>query len=155
MTSWNVIFLIDQNPPTKIVLLKRAPSKKFAPYMYTGIGGKIEAGETELESAYRELKEETGIGDVDLKQFAKVIIDKKDQLVYFLGIYTSDSLPHSDDGNLEWVPTNGILNKNIIPTTLEMIKQWKSQNFSIQPFELHVKTISEENGVKQVVPKNY
>jgi hypothetical protein len=70
-----------------------------------------------------------------------------------LEIYNSD-LPTSADGTLEWVSTNKILNKNIIPTTLAMLKQWQSQNFSPTPFELHVKTISEENGIKQVTVTN-
>ncbi len=149
MSSWNVIFLIDQHPATKIVLLKRAFTKKFAPGMYTGIGGKVEEGETLLDSAYRELKEETGIENVRLNEFAKVIIDEKEALIYFWGKYQED-LPTSDDGTLEWISTNKVLSKNIIPTTLEMLKHWNSQNFSITPFEMHVKTIKEENGIKQV-----
>lgn len=149
MNSWNVIFLINQATPSKIVLLKRAANKKFAPGMYTGIGGKVEVGETFLDSACRELKEETGITNVTLKQCAKVIIDDTEELIYFWGIF-NEPLPLSDDGLLEWVSTTEVLNKNIIPTTFEMLKQWQSQNFSPTPFELHVKTISEENGIKQV-----
>lgn len=153
MNSWNVVFLIDQINPSKILLLKRAGNKKFAPGMYTGVGGKIEPGETFIDSAYRELKEETGIIKVELKQLAKVVIDNNQNLFYFWGIYNSD-LPTSADGTLEWVSTNKILNKNIIPTTFEMLKQWQSQNFSPTPFELHVKTISEENSIKQVTVTN-
>jgi len=51
--AWNVIFLVDQVPPTKAVLLKRAGNKSFAPNKYTGIGGKIELNEDPLASANR------------------------------------------------------------------------------------------------------
>ncbi len=40
--EWNVIFLVDGDPPTKVVLLKRAEDKTFAPNKYTGIGGKVD-----------------------------------------------------------------------------------------------------------------
>jgi 8-oxo-dGTP pyrophosphatase MutT (NUDIX family) len=149
MQGWNVIFLLDNTPPTKILMLQRANNKRFAPGMYTGIGGKIEPGETFLDSAYRELQEETGLTNVTLKQFAKVFIDDTEQLIYFWGVF-QDPLPPSEDGELEWVSTTEVLNKNIIPTTFEMLKQWQSQDFSLTQFELHVKTISEENGIKQV-----
>lgn len=149
MQSWNIIFLFDQTPPTKIVLLKRASNKNFAPNMYTGIGGKVETNETLLESAYRELQEETGITNVHLEQVSKVIIDNEEELVYFWGKFDG-SLPHSEDGILEWVSTDDVLTKNIIPTTLEMLKIWKVRHFSPLEFTLHVKTVSEENGIKQV-----
>ncbi len=150
MQSWNVVFLLDQNPPSKIVILKRAVTKKFAPSMYTGIGGKVEPNETLLESAYRELAEESGITNIHLQQFAKVIIDKSEELVYFWGIYNSTTLPESNEGTLEWVSINQILDKDIIPTTKEMVKKWQTQNFSTQPFELHLKTLSSKNGIKKV-----
>lgn len=44
--GWNVIFLLDQIPPTKIVFLKRADNKSFAAGWYTGIGGNHEPDET-------------------------------------------------------------------------------------------------------------
>lgn len=150
MQSWNVIFLLDQNPPTKIILLKRAFDKSFAPNMYTGIGGKVEPSETVLESAYRELEEETTITGLPLKQFAKVIIDEQDELVYFWGVYDKTQLPISDDGILEWVGINQIFEKPIIPTTKEMLKKWQSQKFSVSDFTLHVETIKEVNGIKTV-----
>lgn len=151
MKSWNVIFLINQNPPTKIVFLKRGPNRSFAPNMYTGVGGKVEEGETLLESAYRELNEETGITTVKLQQFAKVIINQTDELIYFFGIFPyTPNLPDSNEGTLEWVKTEDIFQKDIIPTTKEMLKKWRKQNFSTQSFILNVKTINEENGIKKL-----
>lgn len=154
MQSWNVIFLLDQKPsPSKIVMLKRSATKKFAPGMYTGIGGKVEPNETLLKSAYRELAEETGLTSINLQQFAKVIIDESEELVYFWGIYTPTNLPKSNEGTLEWVPLSMVLDKDIIPTTKKMLQKWQSQDFDLQPFELHVKTVSSKNGIKKVVIK--
>lgn len=150
MQKWNVIFLIDQISPTKIVFLKRGPNRKFAPNMYTGIGGKIEMGETFLESAHRELQEESGLTDINLTQFAKVIIDQTDELIYFWGIYNQIELPFSNEGTLEWVYVNQLFNLPIIPTTKEMLKHWQKQDFSNKFFKLHVQSISEGNGIKQV-----
>lgn len=145
MKSWNVIFLIDQIPPTKIVFLKRGPNRTFAPNMYTGIGGKVENGETLLESAYRELEEESGITNVKLEQFAKVVIDNQDELIYFLGIFPyTPNLPNSNEGTLEWVAVKNIFQKNIIPTTREVLKQWQKQNFSTKAFALQVKIIGQK-----------
>ena len=46
-------------PEGDVLLLKRAPESHFAPEQWGFPGGKIEAGETTLEAAIRETKEET------------------------------------------------------------------------------------------------
>lgn len=51
MQKYTVVFLLDKKVPTKVVLLKRALGKKFAPGLYTGIGGKQDEGETIDETA--------------------------------------------------------------------------------------------------------
>lgn len=58
MTTYNLIMVIDHNH-SKILMCKRMTP----PYegLYNLVGGKVDQGETFLESAYRELKEETGI----------------------------------------------------------------------------------------------
>ncbi len=124
LEQFNVIFLLDSNPATKIVMLKRAPTKKFAPNLYTGIGGKIEAGETVIESAYRELKEETGLEGITLKQFTSYRVNNQTVLYYFWGIYPKVQLPDCNEGSLEWVEVDKILTKEIIPTTMKVCKQW-------------------------------
>ncbi len=147
MKQWNVIFLLDQNPPSEIVMLKRAATKTFAPNFYTGVGGKVEEGETLLQSAYRELQEETGIVDITLKEFARCIIDTEGSLHYFWGIY-DHPLPQTDDGTLEWVPTFQVDKKDIIPTTKEVCREWQKRGFAIdQPFTLFVKESGKDRGI--------
>ena len=47
----------------KILMLKRAPTKKIAPNKWAGIGGHIEKEEykTPMKACLRELEEETGL----------------------------------------------------------------------------------------------
>ena len=63
MKKLNVI-LVYNNKQDKILMCKREKE----PYKgkYNLVGGKVESGEDELEAAYRELVEETGISREDI-----------------------------------------------------------------------------------------
>ncbi len=145
---WTVVFLLDQLPPNQIVLLKRAENKKFAPGWYTGIGGKQEEGETIEQTAYRELKEEVGIGDIKLHEFARVIVNGNEKaLHYFWGIYSGKQLPACTEGTLEFLSPSKVLTKQIIPTTKYMIKEWKKREFATdQQWTMFIKRDEDENG---------
>ncbi|MCA9896339.1 MAG: NUDIX domain-containing protein, partial [Anaerolineae bacterium] len=84
---WTVIFLLDSVQPQRVMMLKRAPWKPFAPDMYTGIGGKEEIGEGPLACALRELEEETGLTNIALTEFARCVLDGQKSLHYYRGIY--------------------------------------------------------------------
>lgn len=139
--KWNIVFLVDQKTPTRIILLKRGAAKDFAPNWYTGIGGKIgdlpgTENETPLESAYRELSEET-LGAVTQKntkltEFARLIYsDNGIILYYFFATYNGNPPPVDPvDGSLEWVSTSDLLSKNIIPSTHSICSEWSKRNFS-------------------------
>lgn len=147
---WNVIFLLDQSPPARIVFLKRSPEKKFAPNMYTGIGGGVEANETILESAYRELHEETGLQQIQLYHFADCVIDDGAVLSYFSGFYIEDVLPDCNEGNLEWVETSNLFTKDIIPTTKNILKTWQEKQFDTKhQWTMFCNKIGEVNGMRQ------
>lgn len=64
MEKLNVILVYNKNED-KILMCKRAKE----PYKgkFNLVGGKVEKGEDELSAAYRELKEETGITNKDIK----------------------------------------------------------------------------------------
>lgn len=144
-----VVFLVDQNPPKRILVFKRSSDRDFAPNMYTGIGGKIEVGETELEGALRELNEETGISGILLKEFGRVIIDNNVRLYYFWGVYAGGELPKSDVGKLEWVNTEDLLKKEMISTTLLFCKEWEKRKFAVdQPFTVFEKEIEWDTAKK-------
>lgn len=63
MKKLNVIIVYNKDE-NKILMCKRAKE----PYKgkYNLVGGKVEENETELQAAYRELKEETGISNNDI-----------------------------------------------------------------------------------------
>jgi len=63
MQQFNLVMVLNQTKD-KVLMLYR----KKNPYkgLYNMIGGKIEDGENHLESAYRELYEETGISKEDI-----------------------------------------------------------------------------------------
>ena len=64
MKKYNLILVYDKNKEN-ILMCRR----KKEPYkgMLNLVGGKIEPNETDLQSAYRELEEETGISKKDIK----------------------------------------------------------------------------------------
>jgi len=145
--AWNVIFLVDQVPPTKAVLLKRAGNKSFAPNMYTGIGGKIELNEDPLASANREMQEETGLR-LPLTEFARVHIKPDLMLYYFYGLFSGD-LPKTADGSLEWIITDEILSRDIIPTTKRMMEEWKKRDFAVdKPYTVILQESEPVDGIR-------
>lgn len=149
MQKFTVVFLLDKPKPTKVVLLKRSLNKDFAPGKYTGIGGKQEEGETIDETAYRELKEETGIENIVLKEFARAkIINTQQSIHYYQSVFKEAVLPYCNEGTLEWVSKNELLNKDIIHTTKFIIKEWMARGFAANrpwTFIMHRK---ETNSVK-------
>lgn len=64
MKKYNVIIVYDKDE-NNILMCKRTKE----PYkgMFNLVGGKVEENETELNAAYRELQEETGITKQDIK----------------------------------------------------------------------------------------
>ena len=137
---------MDRISPTKVVLLKRAENKSFAPNMYTGIGGKLEPNEDPLASANRELEEETGLR-LPLAEFARVNI-KPDWLYYFYGLFSGD-LPKTADGKLEWTNTNEILSRDVIPTTRRMLEEWQKRDFMVnRPYTVILHESEPVNGIR-------
>lgn len=157
---WTVVFLVDADPPSKIVLLKRALDMKFAPGWYSGIGGKQENDESIQETAYRELKEETGIEGVHLTEFARALnIDSKKQLHYFWGVYNDKVLPPCTEGILEWVAKDRLLTKQITSTTLSVVQEWIRRGFALdQRWTFHVSGKEDKHGMAvdiEVVKKTH
>jgi 8-oxo-dGTP diphosphatase len=105
LTTDAVIFLREAND-LKVLLIKR----KNEPYKdYWALpGGYVEDGESLIQGAVRELKEETGITDVKLTQVAAFGDPGRDPrgwqvTVAFYGFATSDDVKAGDDaGDARW-----------------------------------------------------
>lgn len=83
---------------------------------WISVGGKFELGETPEACAIREIKEETGLTatDLDLKgiiTFPNFQHDGEDwySFVYRVREFTGQLNKDSDEGRLEWIPYNQIL----------------------------------------------
>jgi len=160
--KFTVIFLINNNPPAKVLLLKRAATKSFAPNYFTGIGGKVgdipeNSDESVLEGAYRELSEETEENlskeIIKLRGCARCVLKGGIRLHYFWGEYFGIEPPRVNplDGTLVWVAVEELLQRNIIPTTRVICKEWAQRGFKIScPFTVYVREIGMENTVRLV-----
>lgn len=132
--EYSVVFLGDLVPPSKVVLLKRSLTKKFAPGMYTGIGGHREsADENILQTMERELREETSLVGVALTEFARLIVNGTDprMMFYSFGILSDPLLPDCNEGTLEWVPVEELSKKEIVATTAAVVKEWERRAFAV------------------------
>ena len=103
MKKYNVILVYNESKD-KILMCRREKE----PYKgkYNLVGGKIEAGEKELDAAYRELKEETGIdkNDIDLKHIMNFNYKLSDiELEFFAGKLNKNVDVIEEVNKLYWI----------------------------------------------------
>lgn len=103
MTRYNLIFVLNPSE-TKVLMCKRIKD----PYIgkYNLVGGKIDAGEDLLDSAYRELLEETGIttNDITLQPYIDFIWHPVHmQMHVFIGKLVHDVTLIPEVHPLEWM----------------------------------------------------
>lgn len=114
-----------------ILLMKRAAHKRVFPNRYNGVGGHIERDEDPLTSAYREIKEETGVSAHDLRLRAVYNIDANEDTGIILFVFTALSdiraVTANNEGTLHWIPRSSLLQYDlvddlpmILPKILEM-----------------------------------
>ena len=103
MKKYNVILVYNENKD-KILMCRREKE----PYKgkYNLVGGKIEEGEKELDAAYRELKEETGIdkNNINLKHIMNFDYKLSDiELEFFAGRLNKDVEVVEEVNKLYWI----------------------------------------------------
>ena len=100
-----LIFLFDSL--NRVLLIKGSNKKQRWPGKYNGVGGHIESGEDILEAALRELKEESGITDVELDLVGQIMIQISESagvaIFLFRGNYERSDFVSSHEGTLEWI----------------------------------------------------
>ena len=116
----------------EVLLIKGSEKKSIWSQKYNGLGGHVERGEDVLSSAYRELAEESGQINIDLRLCGTVMVDAKTHLgvtlFIFCGEYADEELSDSDEGILEWVPVTNIDQINVVEDLQVLIPQacdWK------------------------------
>lgn len=87
------------------VLLLRGAAHKWFAGRYNGVGGHVEPGETIIEAAAREVREETGASPTHLRLRAVIHITGEPGVLLFVftGALEGDIRPTTDEGTLEWV----------------------------------------------------
>ncbi len=104
MQGYNCIMVYDKEEQ-KLLFCRR----KKNPYkgLYNFVGGKIEEGEDGFHAAYRELNEETGIGEADIALFHMMDFQYYNQNCYvevYVGALKRDILLQEEAHPLEWLP---------------------------------------------------
>jgi len=123
LRAYNVTLLCCKD---NYLLLQRSAEKSFAPLMWTGIGGSVEATEFETmrSAALRELKEESGlttasVGDYQLRRV--LMLSRPDGsltvLFYFTGELEEMIDLDCDEGELHWLKEDALADLDIIPST--------------------------------------
>jgi 8-oxo-dGTP diphosphatase len=150
--NWSTILLLDPRKPKRLLLLKRGPDRKFAPNLYTGLGGKIEEGESPHAAAIRELEEEAGLTGITLVQFGKLVINDAWVIHQFIGEYRSDSVPDCTEGVLEWVEPQDVMSKELIPTAKIFLEEWEKRGWDqTRPFTVFVRREALEDLFSKIV----
>ena len=95
-----------------VLLIKGAPDKRIWPNLYNGVGGHIEQGESVLEAAHREFREETGLELVEPWLAGVVMIDTGTNpgigMYIFRGGASQGKPVQSDEGKLEWIDASNL-----------------------------------------------
>ena len=109
------------------VLMLKKPRRGW----YVAPGGKMEAGENIKDSVVREFKEETGlfIENPELRGSFTFIMREEEKtaqewmmFTFYSSSYSGDLLDVSDEGELEWVPVDEVLQKPMAEGDREIFK---------------------------------
>jgi len=138
------------------LLMHRAPDRKFAPGMWSTVGGGMERGEMDNPQAtcLREIEEETGItaGQIRNLQLRYIILRRRgdcitQSYVYF-GETDAEPTVATCEGELHWVPEGQLLERPYTKTFQAMMEHYMH---TPDPLHVIVGAAENDNGVCRMV----
>jgi 8-oxo-dGTP pyrophosphatase MutT (NUDIX family) len=120
-----ISFLLFSKDEKKVLLLKRAANKSFAPNLITGVGGTVEFEQGEAKDmwrcAFRELQEECGIIQSEVTRLgASLQFIRPDPGVTHLITWCTDTwegeIPVTKDGVLYWYDIDNLPIEEMVPS---------------------------------------
>jgi len=127
-----------------VLLIKQKDKNKPGYEKWNGLGGHVERGENPLDSARREIWEESGLKVENIKLKYITFIEENNQgicLFIFSGYSKNSSLVKSDEGDVRWFSEKEIkdlVTMNDLPELLNVIKRTK-RNKSLRFLDINYK----------------
>ncbi len=105
------IFRFDGSAPSYL-MLRRSESERMYPWLWQYVTGKVEEGETAVEGALRELREETGLAPVHFWSvpFVNALYDLRNDTVEHLPLFCAqvgagaEPVLSAEHAAAEWLP---------------------------------------------------
>lgn len=103
-----------------VLLMKRGAHRSHEPNKFCGVGGKVDAGETVLETAVRETTEETGLdlGPDAFTYRGSLILDGYPEGRWMVNLFEAwteqREVKQTDEGELLWVPQEQVIETDLM-----------------------------------------
>lgn len=125
-----------------VLLMKRGAHKRVFPNQYNGVGGHIERDEDPLNSARREILEETGLHVHTLRLRAVYNIDTGQQTGIVLFVFTGESnsrvVQNNDEGTLHWIPRDRVEELDLVEDLPYLLPRVLTMPDDAPPMFVHV-----------------
>ncbi|MBQ8951174.1 MAG: NUDIX hydrolase [Eubacterium sp.] len=109
-----VVFILVRHTDGQYLLMRRSPGKAYPLYWEATAGGSVLQGETAMEGALRELREETGINVGTLEEMERFVKDETHS-AYFVFVCVTDCdkesiiLQEGETCDYKWVDKEELL----------------------------------------------
>ncbi len=124
--------------PGEVLLIRLGPDRGDWAGLLNGVGGHVECGEDPIQSARREIEEETGLIAGVLRLAGVVIINTGDQpgigLYVFVGDIRSGELQAGSEGTPEWIRLDSLNDVPLVADLPELLPRALSGSERSAPF---------------------